>query len=459
MSCLNGAMSIADPTADQLTELQDEAVRFTQELIRIDTSNFGTGNPETWGKGEAAAAEHVVAALREVGLDPVVHEAAPGRPSVFVRLPGEDRERGGLVIHGHLDVVPANAEDWSVDPFAGDIRDGMIYGRGAVDMKDMVGMMLALVRHLARTGQKPPRDLVIAFFADEEAGGVYGSRWIAANHPELFEGCTEAISEVGGYSITLPEKDTGKDVRAYLVQTAEKGLAWGRLRATGRAGHGSVPNDENPIVRLARAIVAIDEHEFPDEMTAAVRALYDGVTEITGIGWDEDDLRAHLPLMGGARQFVSGTLADTANVTMLDAGYKGNVIPQVAEASIDCRFLPGHQDSLKELLQELCGEHVEVIFDHVGISLDAPRESPLVDAMTRALEAEDPGCRVLPYCLSAGTDNKELKALGIDGYGFTPLQLPPDLDFAPLFHGVDERVPVDAVRFGARVLLRLVRQS
>ena len=452
-------MSIAEPTADELTTLQDEAVRFTRELIRIDTTNFGTGDPATWGKGETEAAEYAVALLREVGLEPVVHESAPGRPNVFVRLPGEDRERGGLVIHGHLDVVPANAEDWSVDPFAAEIRDGMIYGRGAVDMKDMVGMMLALARHLARTGQQPPRDLVFAFFADEEAGGVYGSRWVVAHHPELFEGCTESISEVGGYSITLPEKASGEDVRAYLVQTAEKGLAWGRLRATGRAGHGSVPNDENPIVRLARAIVAIDEHEFPDEMTAAVQALYDGVTEITGIGWDEEDLRAFLPMMGGARQFVSGTLADTTNVTMLDAGYKGNVVPQVAEASIDCRFLPGHQDSLKQLLKELAGEHVEVIFDHVGISLDAPRQSPLIDAMTRSLEAEDPGCRVLPYCLSAGTDNKQLKELGIDGYGFTPLQLPADLDFAPLFHGVDERVPVDAVRFGARVLLRLVRES
>ena len=452
-------MAIVEPTAEELTVLQDEAVLFTQELIRIDTTNFGGNDPARWGKGETEAADYVVAKLREVGLDPVVHESAPGRPNVFVRVPGSDPERGGLVIHGHLDVVPANAEDWSVDPFSGEIRDGMIYGRGAVDMKDMVAMTLALARHLARSGQQPPRDLVFAFFADEEAGGVYGSRWVVANHPELFDGCTEAISEVGGYSITLPEKDTGDDVRAYLVQTAEKGLGWGRLRATGRAGHGSVPNDENPIVRLARAIVAIDEHEFPDEMTAAVRALYDGVTEITGIGWDEDDLKAFLPLMGGARQFVSGTLSDTTNVTMLDAGYKGNVIPQVAEASIDCRFLPGHQDDLLALLDELAGEHVEVIMDHVGISLDAPREGALIDAMTEALQAEDPGCRVLPYCLSGGTDNKELKSLGITGYGFAPLQLPADLDFAPLFHGVDERVPVDAVRFGARVLLRLVRGS
>jgi len=450
-------MPITAPTADELALLQDEAVRLTRELIRIDTTNFGGNDPETWGKGEAEAAEHVVERLREVGLGPTVIESAPGRPSVFVRIPGEDSTRGGLILHGHLDVVPARAEDWSVDPFGAEIRDGMIYGRGAVDMKDMVGMILAIARHLARTGRKPPRDLLFAFFADEENRGIWGSEWVVEHHPEVFDGMSEAISEVGGYSITLPEKDTGKDVRAYLLQTAEKGLVWGRLRARGRAGHGSVPNDENAIVRLSRAIAAIDDHTFPTEYIASVRALFDGVTEITGIGWDEEDIASFLPLMGGARQFVAGTLSDSTNLTMLSAGYKGNVIPQTAEATFDARFLPGHQEDLLALLEELTGEHVEVVIDDIGNSVDSPREGALVEAMTAAIQAEDPGSRVLPYCLSGGTDNKPLsRELGIVGYGFAPLQLPADLDFAPLFHGVDERVPVDAVRFGARVLLRLV---
>ncbi|MFC7375587.1 M20/M25/M40 family metallo-hydrolase [Brachybacterium sp. GCM10030268] len=451
-------MPIAVPTADELALLQDEAVAFTRDLIRIDTTNFGGNDPATWGRGETEAAEYVVAKLREVGLDPEVHESAPGRPSVFVRVDGEDRERGGLILHGHLDVVPARAEDWSVDPFGAEIHDGMIYGRGAVDMKDMVAMILALARHLARTGQRPPRDLLFVFFADEENGGVWGSEWMSRHRPELFAGMSEAISEVGGYSITLPEKDTGEDVRAYLVQTAEKGLIWGRLRATGRAGHGSVPNHESAIVRLAQAITALDEHVFPFEFIAAVRALFDGVTEITGIGWDEETIRETLPLMGGARQFVAGTLGDSVNLTMLEAGYKGNVIPQTAEATFDARFLPGHQDELLALLDELTGEHVEVVIDHIGNSVDSPRDAPLVATMTESVQAEDPGARVLPYCLSGGTDNKALfRMLGITGYGFAPLQLPKGLDFAPLFHGIDERVPIEAVRFGARVLLRLVR--
>jgi acetylornithine deacetylase/succinyl-diaminopimelate desuccinylase-like protein len=397
----------------------------------------------------------VVAQLEEVGLAPEIIESAPGRTNVVVRIPGEDRERGGLVIHGHLDVVPANAEDWSVDPFAAEVIDGVLYGRGAVDMKDMDGMILAVVRHLARTGQKPPRDLVIIMFADEEAGGTYGSRWMIEHRPDVFEGCTEAISEVGGYSITLPRKEGG-DVRAYLLQTAEKGYAWLRLKATGRAGHGSVPNDENAIVRLSRAIAAIDAHEFPREYVASVRTLFDSVTSLTGTAWAEDDVESFLPLLGGARQFVAGTLADSANVTTFHAGYKGNVIPQTAEAELDCRFLPGHQEDLLALIDELAGEHVELIIDKIGISLDAPDDTPFVEAMHRSILAEDPGAELVPYCLSAGTDNKQLAQIGIDGYGFAPLQLPADLDFAPLFHGIDERVPVDAIRFGARVLLRLV---
>ena len=448
-------MTLADPTPEQLALVQDEAVRITRDLIRIDSSNFGGHDPATWGPGERAAAEYVVAELEEVGLAPEIIESAPGRANVVVRLAGEDRERGGLVIHGHLDVVPANAEDWSVDPFAAEVVDGVLYGRGAVDMKDMDGMILAVVRHLARTGQKPPRDLVIIMFADEEAGGTYGSRWMIEHRPDVFEGCTEAISEVGGYSITLPRKEGG-DVRAYLLQTAEKGYAWLRLKATGRAGHGSVPNDENAIVRLSRAIAAIDAHEFPREYVASVRTLFDSVTDITGTQWSEDDVESFLPLLGGARQFVAGTLADSANVTTFHAGYKGNVIPQTAEAELDCRFLPGHQEDLLALIDELSGEHVELIIDKIGISLDAPDDTPFVEAMHRSILAEDPGAELVPYCLSAGTDNKQLAQIGIDGYGFAPLQLPADLDFAPLFHGIDERVPVDAIRFGARVLLRLV---
>ncbi|HPF80073.1 M20/M25/M40 family metallo-hydrolase [Nostocoides australiense] len=428
----------------------DEVARICQELIRIDSSNYGDGS----GPGEAEAAAYVVAQLREVGLDPQVVESEPGRASVFVRIPGSDSALPALCVHGHLDVVPAHAADWQVEPFSGEERDGCIWGRGAVDMKGMDAMMLAVVRDLVRTGTSPRRDLVIGFFADEEAGGVYGSQWVVANHPEFFDGVTEAISEVGGYSVTLRRAD-GSQQRAYLLQTAEKGILWLRLTARGRAGHGSVPNDENPIVRLAQAIARIDAHEWPQEFIPSVQELLDGLSRITGIP-NTGDLEPLLQHLGGAAGFVRGTLQDTANLTMLDAGYKHNVIPQDAHASVDCRFLPGHDETVMKTLKELCGDHVDIDIHHEDISLDSPFEGGLVEAMIAALQAEDPGAEVLPYCLSGGTDNKALSRLGITGYGFAPLQLPADLDFAPMFHGIDERVPVESLRFGTRVLHRLL---
>lgn len=438
-------------STSQWAALADEAVQITSELIGIDSTNRGDGT----GPTERPAADYVVARLREVGLDPVLIESKPGRANVIVRVPGADANRGGLVVHGHLDVVPANAAEWSVDPFSGLIRDGMIWGRGAVDMKSMDAMILANLRHLAREQIVPPRDLVFVFFADEEQGGVWGSQWLVANHPELFAGCTQAISEVGGYSITLPVAGSDQTRRAYLLQTAEKGIAWVHLRSTGRAGHGSLPNAENAIVRLAEAITRISAHEWPVEYVASVQALFDGVTEITGIS-PETDLEKFLDLMGGGRAFVAATLHDSANFTRLDAGYKNNVIPSEATAHIDCRFLPGHQDELLATIADLAGPDVELVIDQLGISLDAPRESDFVSAMHAAIQAEDPGAALLPYCLSAGTDNKALELLGIHGYGFAPLQLPADLNFALLFHGVDERVPVEAVKFGTRVLRRLL---
>ncbi len=448
---------MAETNPETTTELtpEDEVARICSELIRIESTNFGDGS----GPGERKAAEYVMAELAEVALEPVLVESEPGRATVMVRMEGSDPSRPGLAVHGHLDVVPANAADWSVDPFSAEERDGCLWGRGAVDMKDMDAMIVATLRHLARTGERPDRTTTFVFFADEEAGGLLGSHWAVDAHPEWFEGVTEAVSEVGGYSVTVPSAATGRPTRAYLLQTAEKGIAWLRLHAHGRAGHGSVPNDENAIVRLAQALTRIAAHEWPREYIASVRQLLDGLSDLTGIRYADDDPAPLLAHLGGAAGFVKGTLRDTANVTMLDAGYKHNVIPQSASASLDCRFLPGHEEDLMATIRELAGEHVEVEVLHRDIALDAPFSGDLVGAMTRSLLAEDPEASVLPYCLSGGTDNKALHRLGITGYGFAPLRLPPDLDFAPMFHGIDERVPLDGLRFGTRVLGRFLRTA
>lgn len=434
---------------------EDEVARICADLIRFESVNYGDGS----GPGERKAAEYVTEQLTEVGLDPVLVESEPGRATVMVRIEGSDTTRPGLAVHGHLDVVPAHGEDWQVDPFSAEERDGCIWGRGAVDMMNMDAMIIANVRHLARTGEKPARTTTFVLFADEEAGGRLGSHWAVDHHPEWFEGVTEAVSEVGGFSVTVPRAGTGEPTRAYLVQTAEKGIAWLRLHAHGRAGHGSVPTDANAVVRLAEAIGRISAYPWPREYIASVRALLDGLSDLTGIAYAPDDPTPLLRELGGAAGFVLGTLSDTAAFTMLDAGYKMNVIPQSASASLDCRFLPGHEDALMATVRELAGEHVDVVVEHRDIALDSPLSGDLFTAMTQSLLAEDPDAAVLPYCLSGGTDNKALSRLGITGYGFAPLRLPADLEFAPMFHGVDERVPLESLQFGARVLGEFLRRA
>jgi acetylornithine deacetylase/succinyl-diaminopimelate desuccinylase-like protein len=427
-----------------------EVLELAQALIRVDTSNFG----DNTGPGERKAAELVATWLSEAHLDPVILESAPGRASTIARIAGTDPSAPALVVHGHLDVVPAEAADWDVDPFAGEVVDEVLWGRGAVDMKDADAMILAAVRHWARTGQQPRRDIVLAFFADEEAGGKFGAHWLVANHPHLFEGATEAIGEVGGFSYTLPNQ-----LRLYLVEAAEKGIAWMKVTGRGRAGHGSMINDENAVTILSEAIARIGRHEFPIALTDVVRQMLSEVADAAGTTFDENDPEKTVELLGPLARMVSATLRDTVNPTMLRAGYKTNVIPQEAVAHIDGRFVPGHQEQFVQEVRELLGPHVDVEIETQDIALSTPFVGSLADGMRAAIKAEDPEARVIPYTLSGGTDLKSLSLLGITGFGFTPLRLPPDLDFMALFHGINERVPVDALQFGARVLDRFLLEA
>jgi len=422
--------------------LETEVVKICQDLIRIPSVNFGEGKGD-----EKAVAEYIVASLAEVGIASEIFESAPNRCNVIARLPGSDSSRPGLVLHGHIDVVPANAADWSVDPFAAEIRDGMIWGRGAVDMKNMDAMILAIVRKWARTGYKPPRDIVLAFFADEEAGMTFGSRWMAAHHPEVFAGCSEAISEVGGFSVTVAD---GK--RLYFVEAAQKGIHWMKLTAQGRAGHGSMMNDENAITSLTEAVAKIGRYEWPQRYTKTVKILFSKIAQATGKKYDESDLRPLLSEIGPTARMIGATLQNTANPTMLEAGYKANVIPGSASAVIDGRFLPGYEDELNTTIKEIIGPDISVETISRDIALEIDFEGDLVEAMCNAITTFDPEGIPVPYLMSGGTDNKALSELGIVGYGFSPLQLPADLDFMALFHGVDERVPISGLEFGVKVL-------
>ena len=422
---------------------QDEAVELLVELIRINTSN--PTHPER------PAAEWVAAKLDEVGIESQIIEAEPGRASTIARIEGSDPSRPPLLIHGHLDVVPAEKAEWTVDPFAGEVRDDYIWGRGAIDMKDMDAMTLALVREWTRAGRKPPRDIVLAFLSDEEAGGRQGAHYLVDNHADLFADCTEAISEVGGFSISLNEQ-----TRLYLIQTAEKGINWLRLRAKGAPGHGSMVHADNAVSKLAAAVSRIGQHEWPVVVTDTVRATVEGLNEVTGQNLDPEDVESWLPVLGNAARMIGATIRNTANPTMLEAGYKANVIPSRAEATIDTRFLPGQEDALLATIDELIGPDIEREAIVSDIAVETTFDGALVDAMSAALRAEDPDGHPVPYLMSGGTDAKSFSTLGMRCFGFSPLLLPPDLNFMSLFHGIDERVPVEGLRFGVRVLDRLL---
>lgn len=430
-------------------ELHSDAISICQTLIRIPSVNYGDGKGN-----EAAVAAKVVELLLEAGIDSEIFESAPGRCNVIAHIKGADEKRPGLVVHGHLDVVPANADDWSVDPFSAEIKDGMIWGRGAVDMKNMDAMIIAIFRMWARKGIKPPRNIVLAFFADEEAGSLFGSRWMVAKHPEVFKGCSEAISEVGGFSVTV-----AGDKRLYFIEAAQKGIHWMRLSASGRAGHGSMMNPENALTRLSEAVSKVGNYEWPQRYTKTVKVLFNKIAEVTGKKYDEKDLRPLLEEIGPMARMIGATLQNTANPTMLEAGYKANVIPQSASAVIDGRFLPGLENELNQTIREIIGPDITVETITHDIALEVDFKGDLVESMNRSILAFDPEGIPVPYLMSGGTDNKALSELGIIGYGFSPLQLPSDLDFMALFHGVDERVPVDGIKFGVNVLEEFLRNS
>lgn len=426
---------------------QDEVLDLCQTLIRFDTSN-PTSN-------ELDAARWVKDHLEEAGLDAELMESLPGRASVASRVAGADPSRGALLLHAHLDVVPAVPAEWTHPPFEGVIEDGFLWGRGAIDMKDTVAVYLAVARHLGRTGMKPPRDLVFLFVADEEGGGTHGSKYLVQHRPDIFDGVTEAIGEGGGFSFPVDDNR-----RLYPIENAQRGQAWLQLTATGRAGHGSSPNAENAVTRIADAISVIGHHQFPDRLVDSVRGLANEYARLRGIEFDPDDVAGSLDRLGPkGHELLDVVVRNSANPTMTEAGYQINVIPGRATAAIDGRFLPGQEDAFLDEIDSLLPEGVSREFVHHDVAMETPFEGRLVEAMQAAILAEDPDSSTSSYCNPGGTDAKAFADLGIRCFGFKALRLPHDLDYVRLFHGVDERVPLNGLTFGVRVVGRLVMSS
>ncbi|GAB3261060.1 M20/M25/M40 family metallo-hydrolase [Arthrobacter pigmenti] len=427
-----------------------DAAQLCARLIHFDTTNYGEGST----RGEREIAEFIAGLLIEAGYQPTILGPTYERASVMLRVPGTNPDLSGLLVHAHLDVVPAEPDQWSIDPFAGTIEDGYIHGRGAADMKDMVAMSLATLLNWAADGTRPQRDIVFAFVADEEDKGDYGAIWLAERHPELFEGVEAAIGESGG-TATLLEAADGSTVRLYPVATGERGTAHMRLRAAGTSGHGSRPNEDNPVKHLLDALHRISNHSWPLALSKTVQSYLEqsnaalGYSVDLGTGAGVDAAVEHL---GEAGEVARATIRCSATPTVLNAGYKVNVIPGVAEAEVDVRCVPGSEAETLATIDQLLGEKVSRIFLSHQPPLESPVDSQWFAAMRDALLRHDREAVVVPHCLGGGTDAKAFAPLGIQCYGFVPHGADPEGRTYQGVHGIDERIPVSFVRTGQRIL-------
>jgi acetylornithine deacetylase/succinyl-diaminopimelate desuccinylase-like protein len=426
-------------------------VELLRALVRFDTTN-PPGN-------EAECVEFLADTLRGAGVEPEVLSAAPGRANLVARLPGGDGGAAPLLLNGHVDVVAAEAGRWRHPPFAGEVHDGAIWGRGTVDMKQMVAMSVATVGLLARLGVPLRRELKLAAVADEEAGCAFGSQWLVDHHPDKVR-AGHALGEVGGATFHLGGRPF------YPIQVAEKGIAWMRASATGATGHGSIPRDDNAVVRLSEFLARVGRRRLPLHPSPEVRRFLEALAGLQGRAG-----RAALPLLlhprwsslvlrrgvrdPGMVRLLSAVLRNTASPTVVHAGSKVNVIPGRAEAELDGRIAVGSSEA--ELLAELralAGPGIE-------LELLAPSRPPTVtppgdelfDVLAGVVAEHHPGAVAVPTITPGFTDAKFWSQLGTACYGFAPVRLEPDAaDFASMFHGDDEHVPVAGLQAGLRML-------
>jgi acetylornithine deacetylase/succinyl-diaminopimelate desuccinylase-like protein len=452
-----------------------ELVATLRELIRIPSVN---PVPVDAPDGETAAARWIAAALSDGGLEPEVLELVPGRGSVAARLRGDGTGGEPLLLLSHLDVVPAPPDLWTHGPFDGDLADGSVWGRGAVDMKNLLAMELTVVRMLAAEarahGRDPAsdpipgltRDILFLSTADEEAGGLNGIGWIVAERPELVRAAA-AINESGAVATTFGGR------RIYPIGVAEKGYAVYRLTVRGTWGHGSMPREDNAVVRAATAVTRLASQGGP-RPSAVMRTFLAGMAaELDGEparllrALASDDPRpAELALDGicdpMAARVVRALLRDTVSPNIVHAGVKYNVIPGEASIELDCRLLPGTtEDDMRETIIGRLGdlaEHVQVDLVIHAPPVAAPAAGPLYETLASTVVAHDPDGVPLPFMVPFATDAKHTAALGVPTYGFSPLRLDPEERFLERFHGVDERVSVAALEWGLPVLYDVVRR-
>jgi acetylornithine deacetylase/succinyl-diaminopimelate desuccinylase-like protein len=433
--------------------VQEEALDLLVELLRVDTTN---------PPGREAAACAVIAdVLEREGIDHEVFEVAPGRANLVARVTG-DGSAEPLMLSSHLDVVSAEEGAWTHPPFGGEVHDGYIWGRGALDMKNMTAMglacLLAIHRH-ARSQLR--RDVILTAVADEEAGCELGSLWLALNHPDKVR-AEYVFGEIGGFTLHLGES------RFCPVQVAEKGVCWLRIRVQGEGGHGSIPRPNTPMERIAEAAVRLSRATPPLIVTDVMRHFVDEIARrqpfprgavlrmLLNPATSRLILEKVMPDPNQALLFHS-LLHDTATPTVLNAGDKVNVIPPAAELLVDGRTLPGRTaDDLVAQVRDTIGDGFEIEVTRFMPAVDGPVDDPVIAVIQEVLDELDPGVVAVPNLIPGFTDAKAWASLGSTCIGFSPLQLGPDDVFSALFHGVDERIPVAGFNYGVRALTEVV---
>lgn len=433
--------------------LREETVGYLRQLLCLDTTN-PPGN-------EIIACRYLADVLARDGIASTILEPLPARGNLVARLKGDGRA-APLLLMVHLDVVPVEREHWTHEPFGGEIANGFLYGRGALDTKELAAMELAVMLWLKRNNVPLARDVIFMANADEEAGGIYGAKWMVENVPDLIQ-AAYGINEGGGFGTTILGK------RIYGIQTGEKGTARFSLRARGKPGHASVPQRDNAVLKLARALQQLDEHSFPMHITSTARNYVEGLAQAVG-GLAGVSLRAaldpktnrrafeKLPLDEGLRGMLYAMLHNTATPTLLNAGSKINVIPSVAHAQVDARLVPGQTtETFLSELRAAVGNEMEIEFHQPTMTgIEADPQSPLYETMVRALRQNDPHALVLPDLVVGATDARHVTKLGTKVYGFCPMF--DEASELSRVHGHDERISLDNVGFGARVLYQVVSE-
>ncbi|MBI5032035.1 MAG: M20/M25/M40 family metallo-hydrolase [Chloroflexi bacterium] len=433
--------------------IREQTTAILQDLLRFDTTN-PPGN-------ETPCIEHIAALLQRDGIESTILESAPGRGNLVARLKG-DGTLPPIMLMGHVDVVPAEADKWEHPPFSGEIVDGVVWGRGATDMKNMVALELMVFMLLQRENAPLKRDVILMANADEETGGRMGAAWMALNYPDLIR-AEYAINEGGPTSLVIDGKVF------YVCSTAEKGSARFTVRGRGSPGHASLPQRNNSILPLSKALVRLIETPLPIHITKSARGhiealahSVDGTHRQNLLGLlDESthhDSLVALPLPSSTKRRLSSSLRNTATPTILKAGTKINVIPAEAECQVDCRILPGTTlESLEQELRAVVGDQVEIDFGPVYPALESDPDSPLFETIRQVVSEIEPGAELIPGMITGGTDAKSVTKLGTKVLGFMPLRYE-GRGMTGLAHAHNERVSIANLEFGVRVLYEVVKR-